>query len=439
MVTRHIRSTDGNDADDGSTWLLAKATLAGVAAIDTAGDRLCVSQAHAESTAAAINIALAGTAASPSWLMCVDDGASPPTALAATATVTTTGNSDINIGGSNTFGYVHGLSFIAGSGASGLARIIVNGGYRFTNCNFTIATTSSSAHMAIPNTGNISEFIDCGFKFSAAGQYAGGSGGTCMGCIIRGGGLMPGTTSPTACFSSINGTYLIDGFDFSNGASSINLVGSVVSATKVQFRNCRLPASWSGVLWATVSTHAASVEMFNCDSADTNYRYRKTTYPGTIRDETTNVRAGGASDGTTPISHKMVTTANAEYPALTLNSPEIVAWNEVVGSAITATVEILRDSATALKNDEVWLEVMYLGTSGVPLGSFISDAPSDVLATPADQDTSSETWTTTGMANPNKQKLSVTFTPQEVGHLHCVVKCAKASTTLYYDPMVTVA
>mgnify|MGYP003394608494 FL=1 len=48
MADRYGRSTDGADGDGGTTWALAKATLAGLAAIDAAGDRIFLSQAHAE-------------------------------------------------------------------------------------------------------------------------------------------------------------------------------------------------------------------------------------------------------------------------------------------------------------------------------------------------------------------------------------------------------
>jgi hypothetical protein len=133
----------------------------------------------------------------------------------------------------------------------------------------------------------------------------------------------------------------------------------------------------------------------------------------------------------------MVTNANAEFPMLTLDMPELHQWNDTTGSAITATVEILHDSATALTDKEVWLEVMYLGTSGYPLGSFATDTV-DVLATAANQASSSATWTTTGMANPNKQALSVTFTPQEKGYIVATVRLAKASKTVYVCPKIDI-
>ena len=126
MAVRYVRSTDGSDADNGTTWALAKATLTGVAAIDTAGDTLWVSDNHAESTASAVSLALAGTAASPTRVVCGDDAAEPPTAVATTGTVTTTGNSTITLFSGGGYGYVYGLSFIAGSGASGTASIVCN-------------------------------------------------------------------------------------------------------------------------------------------------------------------------------------------------------------------------------------------------------------------------------------------------------------------------
>jgi hypothetical protein len=211
------------------------------------------------------------------------------------------------------------------------------------------------------------------------------------------------------------------------------------SGGRVVIRNCKLPASWSGALNVSTNAYFGVVEMFNCDSGDTNYRYRKATHLGTVQDETTIVRTGGASDGVTPWSLKMVSNANAEYPLLTLNSPERVQWNSTVGSPKTITVEFVHDSLTNLKDNEIWLEVEYLGTSGVPLGLHISDAAATILTTAADQADSVEAWTTTGLTNPNTQKLSVTLTPQEAGYFHYTVKLAKASTTVYLDPKATVS
>lgn len=178
--------------------------------------------------------------------------------------------------------------------------------------------------------------------------------------------------------------------------------------------------------------------MYNCDAGDTNYRLWVEDSSGSTKSETVVVRTGGANDGTTPLSWKMATNANAEYPGMVSHAPEIVVWNEITGSAITVTVEVITDNVT-LTDGEAWIEVQYLGTSGVPLGVFITDAKADVLATAANQTSSSEAWTTTGLSTPIKQKLSVTFTPQEKGFIHIIPCLAKASTTMYVCPKATVA
>jgi hypothetical protein len=179
--------------------------------------------------------------------------------------------------------------------------------------------------------------------------------------------------------------------------------------------------------------------MYNCDSGTTNYRMWVKDYYGDIVSETTLIRTGGASDGTTGLSWKMTTTADGEFPGLVLRSPEIVQWNDTVGSSKTVTVEILHDSVTNLKDDEIWLEIEYLGSSSAPLGSNANDRKTNLLATGSDQTTSSAAWTTTGLTNPNKQKLQVTFTPQTKGYVHARVVSAKASYTLYVDPLLVIS
>jgi hypothetical protein len=122
------------------------------------------------------------------------------------------------------------------------------------------------------------------------------------------------------------------------------------------------------------------------------------------------------------------------------SSKELYKWNETVGSAITATIEILHDSATNLKDDEVWAEFIYMGTSGNPLGVSTTDKKTDYFATGADQDagTGAGNWTHS-MANPNSQKLSATFTVQEKGYISARVHLAKANKTIYVNPDIVVS
>ena len=303
-------------------------------------------------------------------------------------------------------------------------------------CNFELATTGVSSRISLDASNGNTYINNCGFKFGAAAQ------GIVLTEItrVKGGSLLAGGTSPTTLLLLNNRcNFVVDGFDLSNASAGVHLISSTVIQARGVFRDCKLPAAWSGSLNSLTPGAGSVYELFNCDGGDTNYRYRKATEFGTIQDETTIYRDSGSSDGTTNWSLKMVSGANAEYPVNTIDTPEFTFWNETVGSAITVTVEIAQDgTTTALNDDEIWLEVMYLGTSGFPLGSFISDSPASVAATPAAQANSSEAWT--GLSGTNKkQALSVTFTPREKGVVHGVVRLAKASTTVYVDFLPTVS
>jgi len=439
MTIRYTRSTDGLNADSGLTWALAKANMAGQTLV-AAGDVVWFSQVHSETTAGSVTVS-AGTLAAPTRFLCGDDSAEPPTALATTAVIACTGNNSLTVGG---IAYYYGIIFQCGAGGSNPSMNIgvLNGVTLLEKCQFQMLGTGG--FMRCPpftSTGSRVNWKDCDVKFSAAGILIQLGGHLHW----NGGSILAGGTSPTVLFSgyasgAVGGGagLLCENVDFSNAAATINFFDSPPPDAKLIIRNCKLPASWSGSLRNGTWTTPGRAEMYNCDSGATNYRLWIEDYFGSIRDELTLVRSGGASDGVNTLSWKMVSAANARYPSQALASPEIAMYNATTGAAKTITVEILRDSVTALNDDEIWIEVQYLGTSAAPIGSQASDAKADVLATAAAQTSSSEPWTTTGMANPNKQKLAVTVTPLMKGFYMARVMLAKASTTVYVDPFLTV-
>lgn len=446
MADKYVRSTDGDNADDGSTWALAEADLH--TPTWSAGDRIFVSDAHAQDTSAAISINLNGTLANPTLVICGDDVAEPPTAVATTGLVQTTGGNTISVNGG---GYVYGLTFNAGNSSGTVAYLYLGSNDAlqvFDSCNLQIATVNTTAKISCTSGTANNEFSltlkNTGLKFANASQtFALGH----VNFVWEGGSLLAGGTAPSTLFTfGGDGVQaLISGVDLSNGGSSMNLFAPSNAVGRAVVRNLKLPASWTGGLTSSaLATKAQRIEMYNCDSGDTNYRLWIADYAGSVRDETTIVRTGGASDGTTALAWKMTTSANAGYPSIRMESPEIVQWNDTTASSKTVTVEIVHDSQGAgagarFQDDEAWLEVMYLGTSGFPLGTWINDCKANVLAAAADQTDSTETWTTTGLTTPVKQKLSVTFTPQEKGFIHARVVMAKASKTCYVDPKLTVA
>jgi hypothetical protein len=142
-------------------------------------------------------------------------------------------------------------------------------------------------------------------------------------------------------------------------------LGSTSITVESCYTNCKLPASWSGELVVTKPAYPFAKEaLHNSDNADTNYVLWEELIFGSVRHDTGIYNDAGATDGTTRISWKMVSNANAEYPLAPLRSPEIVQWNESTGSSKTVTVEIVHNSqgsgsGGALTDREAWLEVVY--------------------------------------------------------------------------------
>lgn len=441
MTNLYVRSTDGNDADSGLTWALSKALLSGAAGIDAAGDKVYVSQAHAQSSATGTHV-WAGTNSNPVWVIGANDAAEPPTSPSTAPTITITGTTFTWQGGA----YTEGINFVFTSASSFAIAFNDTTGFKqtFRNCSFFYdgaggGTTISFGAAGISSS-NSTDLLNCTFRFSATGNRLGAA----REVNIRGGSWAAGGVAPPGVFSLSSGfrpaMLTVEGFDFSALPAATNLVQAInEGGSRAVFRNCRLPASWSGSLVAAGQINLGSVvEMHNCDSADTTYRMWIERFEGSVRSETTVVRTGGASDGTTPQSWRMASSANVAYPNLVLTSPEIAKLNVTPGTPVTLTLEIVTDNVT-LNDDQCWIDVQYLGTSGFPRSLFANDAPANVLTTAVAQTTSTETWTTTGLTTPVRQKLSVTFTPQEAGFMHVTVKLARASTTVFVDHKITVA
>lgn len=433
MALIYVRSTDGNDADSGATWALAKATLVGALAIAVGGDRIWVSQVHAETQAASMTLAApAGAESNPIEILCGNDGAAPPTALATTATVTTT-TSFMIIKGSVV---VYGIAFSATSGGITVcSSASLDDNQIYLSCGFAVGSTSFTVGASNVDQSRRVMFKDCtvvltGTPFSAISLW--GTKSTWIGGSIA----LTGSVPTNLIGENLALPVVFRGVDLSAFGSGKTLFPGGLGLNSISFEHCKLGASVA-LFSGTIRVDMA-LSLDNSDSGDTQYRMQRALFEGSIFSETVIVRTGGASDGVTPLSHKMVSGTVGRF-YLPLYGPDLIIHNAAVGANKTVTIEILHDSVTALKDTDVWLEVEYLGTSGFPIASFATDRAADILATGADQTSSSVAWTTTGLSNPNKQKLAVTFTPQELGVFRCRVALAKPSYTIYVDPLLTVA
>lgn len=453
MAVYYVRSLAGG-AGTGADWTNAFTTLLGATAVATNADTVYVSDDHAETDTLSLTLTLP-TSPGLRILGAGEHVNTPPNSLQPSGTyssVARTGNVAINFNGC---AYIYGMEFRAGVGAANNAANIVVGATAnvlqaliFDNCLFYKGGTGTSslilgfAPAATAVTGEIT-LNNCVYRSA-------GSAGANNRIFLREAritftnfSIHASTTATTTLFHFNDGApanALIQSSDLS-GVSFTNLFNVAFSVSSLAIvRDCKLPGSVVISTGTNPSPGGPVILMHNCDSADTHLRLSEQYWHGGITQQTgTLTRTGGATQAdSTSYSLLMAGNANTVNMWHPLQSTEFSVFNTTVGSSMTATVEILRDSVTNLQDNQIWLEVQYLNTSGVPLGAVSSDRVSSVIASAADQTASSATWDTTGMANPNKQKLVCTFTPQEAGYVIGRVYLA-ANTSVYVDPYITLA
>ena len=267
MTTYYVRSTTGNNANDGLTWATAKADLHGPTW--AAGDTIYVSQAHAQTVAGtAVTIATNGTVANPTKIICVNDAAEPPTAVSTGATVATTTSGILQVTGSC---YVYGIQFDHGSGANSTTLGLNwanSGGHiqTYEQCKFNCNVTSTSGRIGIGTnngaaTGSEITWIGCEVKFANASQAIGFSN---VKFRWNGGGVTSGGTALTgSLFKSLSGSgrvadFVLTGVDVSNLGSACSIFDATTAQRGI-LRGCKLPASWLLYIALSSSGHSMSL------------------------------------------------------------------------------------------------------------------------------------------------------------------------------------
>ena len=425
-------------------WGASHARLSTLLGFSAAGDTYWIGDDHVETAAAPMTITNPGTAASPCRALCVDDSAAPPTTLATTASIYTTGSAPIALDG---FIYYYGINFSVGTGSSAASFNMISGSPHwlvFDNCTFALGTTASSSciYIGLNTTSgddNRVDLINTSISFGATAQ-----GIETRALFNMRGGAITGATIPTSLFLPLapcRGIVRLTGVDLSLLGSTKNLVAVSASPIEFYFSNCLLGSSVSAITGTIAGQGGTKVFLDACDSGDPSSgpRSEAYTYQGSVKTDTAVYRSSGASDGTA-YSLKMVTNSSGVSFISPLVTRPIFKATGTVGSAMTVTAEIVQaDGSTALDEGECWMEVEYMGTSGSTKTSFLNDHNSTLLsASTTDQTTSSVTWT--GLTGtPVKQKLAVTFTPQEKGYYMVRIYLARASATVYVCPKLVVS
>lgn len=440
----------GQEAKQGTsgTWAAPHARTANALASGwaAAGDTIYISSNSAETiSSGTTTLTFPGTTAAPNQLVSVTQSTSVPPAAAdvnstPSASIATTLASSIIITG---FARISGVTISAGSGNNSSSLSVRNsgattpGGLSFVNCALVLLNTNNATNInfgqVTTNTGGCNvDLSNTTMQFGNAGQAVNLNGGEFSWRNTA--SALAGATFPTTLFPGVASaivTVTLDGVDLSAAGSGKTIFGS--SATSGRrlgiVKNCKLNAS-ATLVTTPLSLTADVIYVDDSDSSATTGNGQLFRYNGTRTTELTDVKSGGATDGSTAFSWKIVTTANnnAVFPFTT---EELFVW--VAAGAHTVALDLL--SSTTLTNAQVWMDVEYLGTSGAPLAGLSTTSVANLLTAGTNIPASAASWTTTGVPTPNAQIMTTgSFTTQQAGYIRIRVRCSVASLTFFVDP-----
>jgi hypothetical protein len=411
-----------------------------------AGNTIYVGDNHAESQATAITISPPSLIHTTiSRIICADHTKYPPGSgdLKTSASVATTGNNNISLTASSGSIYFYGLQFSSGSGAVSAAILFTLGNCfcYFDGCFFKKpGTTATSAIQLNTSTACIVILNDTAMYFGSAGDYIDPGTSTFIwqntGPVLASGSAVP--TSLIGCATGGHTSNItLEGLDLSQLTGSLNIYNVSQQMGTWSVKDCKLNATTSIL---AVPYPGQIIQQVRSDSGATAYKSARYVYEGTETTETSITRVGGAADPTGQAqSRKIVTTANSQWLRPFKAEPYAI-WNPTTGANVTVTVYGTINAGALPNNDDIWLEVEYLGSSTFPLGTIVTTTKSNVLAANAAVASDSSTWNGGGSgAGWTPFKLTITLSspqPGMAGYLHARVRAAKPSTTFYIDPKV---
>ena len=416
----------------------ARMTAAAAANWFAAGNTIYVGDNHAETAAALTQFNPTGSATTIGKFICHDHtGSYPPTSanLMTTATITAaSGNSILLFNGTPSGSYylygltfsVNGTTFSFNSGPPGVV-VLERCSLQFTSAAGVISLNANIYFL----------FNNTTVKFGGVAQSLSVNAGVFV-WQNTSPVLAAGSTVPTNLIVTNNTTcnVVLEALDLSQVTSIVSpSISSVLPVVTV--RDCVLNAA----LTAIVPTSLGSMFQFvRSDSAATAYKSSRYEYEGTETTETSITRVGGASDPAGQAqSRKIVTTANSQWLRPFKAEPYAI-WNPVTGANVTVTVYGTVNAGALPNNDDIWMEVEYLGSSSSTLGTIVNTTKANLLAANAAVASDSSTWNGGGSgAGWSPFKLTTTLSSPQLGmagYIHVRVKAAKSSATYYIDPQI---
>ncbi len=403
------------------------------------GDRIFVSSDHSETQTAASTYG-SGTNAALSYsvgqvLSVNRAGSVPPVAADLTAGASIACSSGNFIFETAFPVYHYGISFTY----SGLTAFYFGGAYfkslSFDACQLYL-NTASGIHFYGNNYTTVI-LNNTTLRFGATSQNIAVQTASLELIWLNTPSALAGAIFPTSLFGGGSGPVSVTarGVDLSALTGTLFNNGGSGSGGKFLFDSCRIASGVTRYNVASVANTRDLVELINCydGTSIVNESYQPA---GVVTTERTITLSGGATDDVGVFSHKLVSGTNIDKYVNPLTSFWMDVENTATGSSKTATVEII--SSLTLNNDDISLLLEYQGTSGSSVASFANTLPTNVLTTNAAVTASTATWNSSP-ATPVKQRLVITFTPQVAGRVRGQVRLGRASTTVYLNPLITIA
>ncbi len=400
------------------------------------GDTVFVGDDHAETQAAGLNLAPQTGGNVPTKILCADHTKHPPLAadLKTTATITTTGNNNLNLQGGHA--YYYGITFQAGSGAVAAIMAVQSAGIQtFDTCSLQkLGTTGATGAIAFGSTAT-SQFVrlrNTTVKF----------GSTADGIVCPGGRVLwedtpsaiSGATIPTILFqrtASAATDMFVRAVDLS-ALGSGTLVGAAGTAVRYVFLNCKF-----GTAYVSVGTPAtgAIIDIVACDSAASNLNYlvsRKRS-EGSHTTAINPIRTSGATDGTTAVSWNITTTAICSW-YLPFAAQPISIWNATTGTNRVVSIYGIINAAAVPNNDDIWFRLNYLGDSASPMASTATTTKATGLTANAAYSADTSAWDTGTTARANTTAYNVGDMIKVATNTGRVFFCTSAGTSAGSEP-----
>ena len=434
-----------------SPWAAPHARLANafVSTWGVNGNDFYVADNSAETSSAAITLQT-GTTSFPSRIFSIDHTVSLPagaTGLKPGASFNSSvaaGNA-VFVGSANqTSSYWYGFTFIGSANFAGNLVQVAGASFasmQFDTCSFRLSGGNAGSTMLF-GLGTVAlDFINCSIGFTNAGQVAqfASAPATWRGSTAPFlSGLVGGVTYvlPTIAmrgYLSDGINVLFEGIDF-----SVLGTGTLVSVAQgggaFTFKNCKMNTGnvMSGI--AASGEAALTVDVVNSDSGGKVYRNERYSMYGTLATSIGVARNGGATDGSTPVSHNITPNTSFSKPYRPFNCIPLVIWNDVVGMGRSLTVYGMMPGSTNQPlpyNDQFWIDVEYMGDASTPNAALVSTGLPTQL-TPHSQIAAADgsSW---GSTVGTTFSLTATFTAQQKGYVTVYPRSA-GSLAFYLDP-----